>query len=726
MNTTTRSPRTGHSGTRSLRRALQILLALPLVLAGAASAAGLLVAEGGFGGVLEIEEHNVQVTFNNGIVVTEVTQVFRNTENRQVEALYTFPVPEGASVADFTMWIAGKEMVGEVVEKERAREIYESYKRVRQDPGLLEQTDYKTFEMRIFPIAAGAEQRVRIAYYQELDFDNDWATYVYPLATDSRQNIDSRTRGRFALNLDVSSELPITVVESPSHKGEFVVVRHSDNYYQASLETSGGDLNRDVVLTFRTERPHTGLDLVTTREPGEDGYFQLTLTAGEELSDKVAGMDYVFILDVSGSMGQDGKLSVSRQSVAAFITELSDADRFEVMSFNVAPETAFRALRAADRVAIDESQAFLNSRRARGGTVLEGAIGLAYQYKDADRPLNVVILSDGMTEQNERAALVRMVGQRPAATRVFCIGVGNEVNRPLLQQIADEAGGLAAFISRGDDFTRQAQAFRRKLLRPVGTDLTIDIEEVAVYDVEPGTLPNLFHGSPIRIYGRYKKSGTARVHIQAAVGGELLDQWVELDFPDVELANPELERMWAWHRVQRLLREADRRDDGARLRRDDSRSDVVDEIVRLGEGYSIVTEHTSFLVLENDAEFQRWEIERRNARRLDRDHRAQRRLRDELEELRRKSTQALGPVSNGDLEPEKIVVAAKPSAQRTPSQVVPEAQPTPGQAQPAPAQPRRRRSVNVGGGGGGALDPMSAILAVMMAALGLVAYRQRG
>jgi Ca-activated chloride channel family protein len=154
-------------------------------------AAGLLIAEGGFGGVLEIIEHDIGVTINNGVAVTKVTQVFRNTENRQVEALYTFPVPKGASVSNFSMWINGQEMIGEVLEKEKAREIYNSYKQERRDPGLLEQTDYKTFEMRIFPIAAGAEQRVQIAYYQELDFDNDWTTFVYPLATVTKPNIDS-------------------------------------------------------------------------------------------------------------------------------------------------------------------------------------------------------------------------------------------------------------------------------------------------------------------------------------------------------------------------------------------------------------------------------------------------------------------------------------------------------------------------------------------------------
>ena len=66
--------------------------------------------------------------------------------------------------------------------------------------------------------------------------------------------------------------------------------------------------------------------------------------------------------------------------------------------------------------------------------------------------------------------------------------------------------------------------------------------------------------------------------------------------------------MWAWHRVDRLLKEADA---------GGSRTSVIDEIVRLGEGYSIATEYTSFIVLENDAEFQRWKIDRKNALRIE-------------------------------------------------------------------------------------------------------------
>ena len=104
-----------------------------------------------------------------------------------------------------------------------------------------------------------------------------------------------------------------------------------------------------------------------------------------------------------------------------------------------------------------QAVAFLESQRPLGGTVLRPALDTAYRYQDSDRTLNVVILSDGMTEQAEQSELVRLIRQRPSGSRVFCIGVGNEVNRPLLEQLANEAGGLAAFISQGDDFERQAR-----------------------------------------------------------------------------------------------------------------------------------------------------------------------------------------------------------------------------------------------------------------------------
>ena len=677
--------------------------------AGQVNASGLLVADGGFGGVLEIKEQDVRITINNGIAVTEVNQVFLNTENRIVEALYTFPVPKGASVSNFSMIIGGKEMIGEVVEKKRARQIYESYKSTRVDPGLLEQVDYKTFEMRVFPIAANAEQHIKVTYYQQLDFDHDWATYVYPLAT-STKGVDDRTTGKFALTVDINSEIPIKALTSPSHQNDFVMANHTPKYARASLETTAGDLSRDVVIAFQTKRPSTGLDLIASKQGNEDGYFLMTLTSGEELDKEASGsMDYVFLLDISGSMANKGKLGLSTNAAAAFIDSLGPEDRCEVMSFNNLPNFHFKELRPVTAETKTDARSFIADLKSKGGTELHPALTSAFKYKDPDRALNVVILSDGMTNRTEQQELLSAAETAQAGTRVFCIGVGNDVNKPLLNQVAEQAGGLAAFISQGDDFKRQAEAFRRKLVHPVATELSIEIDGVPVYDALPGKLPNLFHGSPIRMIGRYKNSGKAVVTVKGNVMGRPFEQQVEMEFPAVDKDNPQIERMWAYSNVQKLMND---------IRKKGESQELKDEIVRLCEGYSIVSEYASFIVLENDREFKRWKIERRNATRIQRDREAREKVAEELKKLRDKAMAKLGP--NSESQNRKVVSNSKSNK---------ESRPQVSNRQWESASPISTRNQDISftsgdsvnnssggsGGGGGAIDPVSAAIGLGLA-----------
>ncbi|MEY3172416.1 MAG: hypothetical protein RLZZ436_329, partial [Planctomycetota bacterium] len=664
--------------------------------AGQARASGLLIADGGLGGVLQIERHEVSVVINNGIAVTQVHQVFRNTEQRVVEALYTFPVPAGASVSNFRMLIGGREMTGEVVEKQRARQIYNSYKAVKRDPGLLEQADFRTFELRIFPIAAGAEQEIWLTWHQQLDFDHDTATWVYPLATTTRPDIDTRVHGRFSMTVDVKSEIPVTKLFSPSHEEEFVIASHAPGYVRASLETDGGSLARDVVLGFDVERPRTGIDVITSRQAGEDGYFLLTMTAGAELEEASTAMDYVFVVDISGSMASQGKLVQSRSTVESFLDALGPEDRFEVLTFSSVPSLHFGELRAADNAARESARAYLASQRARGGTVLRPALQTAYRFRNPDRPLNVVLLSDGMTETGEQSELVRLIEEAEDGIRVFCVGVGNEVNRPLLKQLAEGAGGLAAFVSQEDDFGRQAQLFRRKLMRAAATDVKIEISGADTYDVTPQVLPDLFHGAPLRVYGRYRKAGSASVRVSATVLGQPDSQSVDVMFAEQNDENPEIERMWAYEQVQQKL---------AEIRRSGETPQLAADIVSLCEGYSIVSEYASFLVLENDAEYQRWSIARRNATRVKRDDAARARLTEQMQALRDAALSRLGPA--GEARPASLPADAAPGQAAAPAAP---AQTTPGDLNltgsspgnsPASAGQRNRFPEFSGGGGGG-------------------------
>lgn len=709
---------------------IAMLLIAFLIPNSIASASGLLVADGGFGGRLEIKEQDVRVTINNGIAVTEVNQVFLNTENRIVEALYTFPVPNGASVSNFSMVINGKEMIGEVVEKKRAREIYQSYKRTKKDPGLLEQVDFKTFEMRVFPIQPNAEQHIKVTYCQPLESDHDWSTYVYPLAT-STAGANEKTTGKFALTLDIKSEIPVTKVASHSHPNEFVVVNHASDYVRASMEVNEGDLSRDVVIAFQSQRARTGLDMITSKHPGEDGYFLMSLTAGKELELANGGMDYVFIVDVSGSMRDAGKLALSQKAASAFIDSLGEEDRFEVIAFNNSPKLLFNQLTETNDSAKNEAAEFLKNQYAKGGTELRPAVNAAYRYKREDRELNVVILSDGMTGKGEQQELLDLIINAPSSSKVFCVGIGNEVNRPLLRQMAEDAGGLATFISHGDDFERQANAFRRKLVHPVASDLTISIDGVPVYDVLPGEMPNLYHGTPLRIIGRYEQSGTADVNIAGFVMGQPFEQSVQLEFPKLNDENPQIDRMWAWYQVQSLM---------GKMRIQGESKELLDKIVTLCEGYSIVSQYASFIVLENDAEYRRWKIERRNASRIQRDRKASKRLEQSLKELREKSMANLGPEKPASKNNRAQTASTLPKRQSPSSNRVQDrdlnfaVQPVSTRRSSSSSSARNQSSRSNhnsnqgssrggGGGGGGAIDPITGAIAASLA--GAAALRRR-
>jgi hypothetical protein len=204
---------------------------------------------------------------------------------------------------------------------------------------------------------------------------------------------------------------------------------------------------------------------------------------------------------------------------------------------------------------------------------------------------------------------------------------------------------------------------------------------------------------PIRVYGRYRGEGEVKVTLNGTVQGQAASRSADLNFPLRDKDNPEIERMWAWHRVDALQKAADRKG---------SRADDTDEIVMLGEAYSIVTEYTSFLVLENDQEYQRWKIKRRNALRINRDRDAQQRLRNQLETMRDEASANMGPVG-----PEPVQVAKRITKKANPAQRAPQSSST-------PRRTSRRRSIDFDfGGGSGPVGP------ILLAAAGWLTRRKK-
>lgn len=595
---------------------LGIAVAALLALAQPAQAAGLLIPAGQ-NQSLAIESQKVEVSINNGVAITTVNQVFRNDAPQPLEALYTFPVPREASVSNFSMWINGKEVIGEVLERQRAQDIYRQVTRVeRKDPGLLEMVNYKTFEMRVFPVPARGTQRIQITYYQPVDYDSGFGTYVYPLE-DKRGAVTQLTK-EFSLLVDLKSDIPLKRVHSPSHGDALVTAEVGPGRYRASVEQPQGNLDRDFVLVYELERERMGINLVTSRDKGDDGYFMLLLTPGPQFDEPKKQVNVTFVLDVSGSMSVGGRIDVGRRAVVEALEMLRDTDTFNILAFNIAPKGLAEQPLPATRENKQRAIEFLKGQSPKGSTDIVPALERAFTMKVPDARNVVLLLSDGeATDLDSHMQFVNALRRQSQDVRIFSFGIGNDVNRPLLDRLSQETGGFADYVSNQDEVQRKVRLMQMKLASPVAEKLNVRFEGVEALDL-PSRLPNLYRGQQLVLLGRYRGAGTAKLTVSGEILGRPETLTAKLDFPEVDGDSPEIQRMWAWRKTDALM---------GQIREQGESDGVRKEIVALGTKYSIVTPYTAFLVLENEAEYQRFNIERLNARRIETERAAQQRQR---------------------------------------------------------------------------------------------------
>jgi Ca-activated chloride channel homolog len=124
-------------------------------------AAGILTPIGSGHQPILIRDHHVNVVINNGFAVTEVHQTFYNANSEDLEALYSFPMPKSASLSEVTIYVGEREIHGEVLEKQKARQIYADEKSRGNEAGLAEKNEFYTFEFKINPVPANDETKIR-------------------------------------------------------------------------------------------------------------------------------------------------------------------------------------------------------------------------------------------------------------------------------------------------------------------------------------------------------------------------------------------------------------------------------------------------------------------------------------------------------------------------------------------------------------------------------------
>ena len=160
----------------------------------------------------------------DGYAITSIDQVFYNLTSRRLEAIYSFPVPEKAAVGEFTYWIDGQPVTGEVLEKQQAREVYESEKQAGRETALAEQDSYRTFDIAVYPVRAMQDVRTRLTYIQPVHIDSSIGRYVYPLeegGVDEQKlafwTYQEAVTERFSFELEFRSSWPVDEFRLPQH-----------------------------------------------------------------------------------------------------------------------------------------------------------------------------------------------------------------------------------------------------------------------------------------------------------------------------------------------------------------------------------------------------------------------------------------------------------------------------------------------------------------------------
>ncbi len=572
-------------------------LTLALLLAPSVFAQGMLLPTDTSLGPLGVKYQRVSVEIVDGTSVTKVEQVFVNSSPRQLEAQYVFPLPKGAALQDFYLWMNGKKTKGEVLEKKKAAEIYEGIVRRLQDPGLLEYIDSDVFRARVFPIPANGEQKIELTFSQVLDFQSGLYQYHYPLGASARGAPALTVKQDFTFSASIKSKVPLRSIYSPTHK--LGVSRKSEGEAVAGLEMGPGtDISKDLDLFYTVSDKSIGLTFLSYRPNGDEpGFFTALIAPKTEMkADEVMPKRITFVMDTSGSMMGE-RIKLARDSLKYCVQRLNAQDEFNVVRFSTDVEALFEKPQPASPENVKKAVEFAQSLEAIGGTAIDEALQRA--LKDAvgkgDKPHLVMFITDGqptvgVTEEAEIATRTKAANTQ--GSRIFTFGVGEDLNARLLDRIADEGRGTSDFVRDGRDFEVKISGFYDKIANPVLADVSLDLSAIGAYDVYPKKLPDLFKGTQLVVMGRFRTPKDAAVVLTGSIKGQKKVFEYRADASRESKAYDFVPRLWAIRKVGYLLGE---------IRLNGERPELRDEVIALGKKYGIVTPYTSYLVVEDVA-----------------------------------------------------------------------------------------------------------------------------
>jgi Ca-activated chloride channel homolog len=547
---------------------------------------------------LQVKSQNVETTINDQVARTTVTTTLHNPHDRQVEGTFLFPLPANASVSSFSYWMGDKEMKGEVLDRDKARKVYEDIVRTMRDPALLEYDGAGLFKASIFPIPAGGDAKTKLEFTQVLKAENGIVRYTHAVKLGrSNPNI-----GKLIVSVNIRSQAPIKSVYSPTHRID--VVRKSDTSVSAGLELDETDFNQDFDLYYTLADKDFGLNILTHRPEGEDGYFMMLLAPKQDWgAGEIENKDVIFAVDTSGSM-MGNKIEQAKKAFEYCLGALKPGDRFGLITFSTETRHFEDKLVPASADNVKRAKTFVGKLDAGGSTALNDALVQAAELigKRSDRPAMVIFLTDGMPTSGEtdnekiikNMAKANKSGTDDAAAdrlgRLFIFGVGDDVNTHLLDRLAEGNGGATNYVRPSEDIEAAVSSLYSKMSHPVLSDVKVKIGSVQAHDIYPNKLPDLFVGNQIVLAGRYDGSGGSAITLTGTSGGKEKSYTYETTFQKENSGNAFLARVWATRRIGYLLDQ---------IRLNGESDEAKKEVVTLALKFGIVTPYTSALVQED-------------------------------------------------------------------------------------------------------------------------------
>jgi len=577
-------------------------------------------AEGKAKSACPLKHTDVKAEISGFISRVVVTQEFENPFNERIEAVYTFPLPHNAAVDEMTMIVGDRTIRGKVLPREEAQAVYEGAKSRGQTASLLDQERPNIFTQSVANILPGNQVKITISYVETLRYEDGAYEFVfpmvvgpryvpgtpigitqaYPFSPDKNNAADlSRVLPKMAppgersghdISLEVTLDAGLIVdnLEAKTHPVD--MDRPGPTRARLKLKRAATIPNKDFILRYDVAG-RAVQDAVLTHRSEKGGFFTLMLQPPERIgADDVTPKELIFVLDTSGSMN-GVPIEKAKEAMKLALDNLYPDDTFNVITFSGDTRILFEQPVRATKRNLKAAQDFLAGSVSAGGTEMMKAIKAALDPSDSQSHVRIVcFMTDGYVGNDMQ--IIDEV-QKHQNARVFAFGIGSSVNRFLLDNMAAAGRGDVEYVGLNDDGAAAAQRFHQRVRNPLLTDISIDWGGLAVADVYPKRIPDLFGAKPVVVTGRYNAPGSGTIKLKGNMAGNPFTREIQVTLPETMALHDVLAPLWARARIDGLLSE-----DYLGALKGQMRDDLKNTITQLGIEFSLMTQFTSFVAVE--------------------------------------------------------------------------------------------------------------------------------